>query len=1024
MLLPLVVVKSDRGQSASGGILITGNALGLAQVPACFLQFRQNIARTCSLTPTGGTGQGYSFTYVSGAFPAGIANVTSTGVIAGTPTGTSSGTETFKICDSSLTCTPNQSITITPITLVSIALTPASSSVNTAATLQFQSTGTWNDGSIGAYVGGQPDLTSLAAYSCPSGTGCTGSSVSATGLLTAGSTGGPATVQASFNSINGSTTVTVVAATITITNNITLPNCQVKQSCPDTAVGSIGIGAGTQLNATGGTPGGACPLGYNWTLVGGSFPAGETLSTCGIVSGTPTTATGSPYAPQIKACDNAGTPNCTTVTFSQTIATVSAITDSPTNPSTSVGLQQKFFATATYSPDSTTNDVTVGTSGIISWTHGVGVNSGNTLSNTATKSVTLNSVPVGSIIVCGLDDVTGSGSTETLNSVVDQNSNAYTITPHSPTTYTTNIGMNWVAYFLSALTGTNTITATWSASNFNHLGCDPYTPSGGTASFDTDVAATNAAASTTVSSPSITPTGAGELLFNSTNTSQTITAANNPWLIASGGTFAGGVANEYILNSGSTAVAASYAQTPSGVYSGITAAFSIIPIVGGPGTLWTATDVAPGKNVATVTSSGLATCISAGQSTIKAAIGAVNGTTTLTCNAVSTDTALIISPPAASVNNGSSQPYTVKGNVTGNDYTSAASFSSDATGSVVAITNNSVKCIVGGGQIAHVSGSNGTIGTGSSPATQTCLTPAQTGSLLTGYTVTAANNISGPTPSGWTLLRADGFESGSLLGSESFVSSTNSITINCTSSPAVAHTGSCYLDSFITHSYGGYGLKINGSFVNHREVYLSYWAYSTNSNPGFGHVYVDWYQMTRSPSGGPQGIGIIPDSTPAVNTTFGGLTPESSLFGALAVTPPQDWSKFGATFPESPGIWVQIEQHLKVNDPGLTNGDYEWWQNGVLMLICNVANNCPSTSPGNFVGSADYTGADLYAGGDWGALNFFTDATHSVCQNPPKQTNFGLSANMPACTCAAQCPPNGNIPPWHRLIDDVIVLVK
>jgi hypothetical protein len=62
--------------------------------------------------------------------------------------------------------------------------------------------------------------------------------------------------------------------------------------------GQVGTGYGAQLNATGGSP----P--YHWYLIAGSLPAGLSLSSGGLISGTPTTVQTSSFT--VRAIDAAG----------------------------------------------------------------------------------------------------------------------------------------------------------------------------------------------------------------------------------------------------------------------------------------------------------------------------------------------------------------------------------------------------------------------------------------------------------------------------------------------------------------------------------------------------------------------------------------------------------------------------------------------------------------------------------------------------------------------------------------------
>jgi fibronectin type 3 domain-containing protein len=105
------------------------------------------------------------------------------------------------------------------------------------------------------------------------------------------------------------TTVTVTTVTITISPS-TLPS------------GTVNAAYSQTLTASGGTG----P--YHFALASGTLPPGLTLSTSGVLSGTPTSASGSPYSFTISATDansNAGTQSYTvTIFYPANVLTITA----------------------------------------------------------------------------------------------------------------------------------------------------------------------------------------------------------------------------------------------------------------------------------------------------------------------------------------------------------------------------------------------------------------------------------------------------------------------------------------------------------------------------------------------------------------------------------------------------------------------------------------------------------------------------------------------------------------------------
>ena len=157
-----------------------------------------------------------------------------------------------------------------PATLSSIAVTPASATVQVGATQQFTATGTYSDGST-------QNLTSTATWASTS-TAVAG--VSSAGLAT-GASAGTTTISATVGSVAGSTSLTVVAAPLAIAT-ASLPG------------GTQYVAYSSSLAASGGTP----P--YTWSLASGSVPPGLALNAAtGAISGTPSAPGTSAFTAQV-----------------------------------------------------------------------------------------------------------------------------------------------------------------------------------------------------------------------------------------------------------------------------------------------------------------------------------------------------------------------------------------------------------------------------------------------------------------------------------------------------------------------------------------------------------------------------------------------------------------------------------------------------------------------------------------------------------------------------------------------------
>ena len=158
------------------------------------------------------------------------------------------------------------------VTLSSIAISGASS-VNEGATSTYTATATWSDGT---------NTTVTPTWSTNLGT------ISAAGVLSAPAVTAnqTATIGASYTSggVTKTNSVSVsivnVAATLTITTG-SLPS------------GTVNTAYNRTLAATGGT------TPYSWSLSAGTLPAGLTLSSAGVIGGTPTAAATSTFTVRV-----------------------------------------------------------------------------------------------------------------------------------------------------------------------------------------------------------------------------------------------------------------------------------------------------------------------------------------------------------------------------------------------------------------------------------------------------------------------------------------------------------------------------------------------------------------------------------------------------------------------------------------------------------------------------------------------------------------------------------------------------
>lgn len=214
-----------------------------------------------TISASGGTAS-YTFTVSSGALPS-WATLSSSGVLSGTPTSTTAATFTVKATDAN-GCSGTQSFTVTPV-CPTITITTGALAAGTVGSSYSQT--------LAAAGGNAP----YSAWTITSGT------------LPAG-----LTLNASTGVISGTPTVSASpAASITVRVNdangcqgsraITLQICPVISFSPTTlAAATVGTAYSQTITASGGSS----P--YTCTLASGTLPSWASLTSAGVLSGTPT----------------------------------------------------------------------------------------------------------------------------------------------------------------------------------------------------------------------------------------------------------------------------------------------------------------------------------------------------------------------------------------------------------------------------------------------------------------------------------------------------------------------------------------------------------------------------------------------------------------------------------------------------------------------------------------------------------------------------------------------------------------
>ncbi len=240
-------------------------------------------AYSAQLAAAGGDGS-YSWSWVT-TLPAGL-SLSPDGAITGTPTTAGTSSFTVRVASGGLTATKALSIVVAaPVAVSTSSL--AGGVVGTAYSAQLAATG-----------GGTPYSWSLeSGSSLPAGL-----SLSSGGAIS----GAPSAAGTSTFTVKATDSVGRVGTrslSIVVVEPVTI-------STASLPVGTTGTGYSAQLSAGGGTGS------YSWAVYSGTLPAGLTLSTGGLVTGTPTTTGTASFT--VKATSAAAT---TTKAFSIVVAT-------------------------------------------------------------------------------------------------------------------------------------------------------------------------------------------------------------------------------------------------------------------------------------------------------------------------------------------------------------------------------------------------------------------------------------------------------------------------------------------------------------------------------------------------------------------------------------------------------------------------------------------------------------------------------------------------------------------------------
>ncbi|UGQ35176.1 putative Ig domain-containing protein [Janthinobacterium sp. PLB04] len=293
--------------SASNSYTLIVVAPVISVTPGSLAAPKVATAYSQQLTASGGVAP-YAYTVSAGSLPAGL-TLSSSGLLSGTPTAGGSFTATVQAADAHQ-FTGTQSYTLV-VSSATVSLTPATLPNPTAEAVY--TTTLTAAGGTAPYTFSVSSGTLPAGLSLNAATGVLSGTTNVTGSFTFSLRASDSSTGAGapFSAAN-SYTVTVSAPTITVTPG-TLP------------AATVATAYSQQLSASGGVG----P--YAYTVSSGSLPAGLTLSSSGLLSGTPTA--GGSFTLNMQATDAhlfTGTQSYTLTVASATVSLTPASLPNPT----------------------------------------------------------------------------------------------------------------------------------------------------------------------------------------------------------------------------------------------------------------------------------------------------------------------------------------------------------------------------------------------------------------------------------------------------------------------------------------------------------------------------------------------------------------------------------------------------------------------------------------------------------------------------------------------------------------------
>lgn len=304
------------------------------------------VSITTSSLPNGNVGSAYSASFAAtggtapytwsvgntSTWPTWLSINASTGALTGTPNVTSNSSITVQVADSS---SPAQTATKTLSFSIAGAIPPL---VITTTSLPNGSVGSAYSATLAATGGTSPYSWSIASGALPSGVTLAASTGAITGTPTAS---GSFSVTMKVTDSGSIQKVTTQAFSFTVSG----AGQPLSVASSSLASGTVNAAYSVSLLAAGGTS----P--YSWSMTSGSLPAGLTMASFGVISGTPT-ASGS-FSITVQVTDSSSTQQKATKSLTLTVAAAPPLvisTSSLPNGQVSVAYSASLAATGGNSP--------------------------------------------------------------------------------------------------------------------------------------------------------------------------------------------------------------------------------------------------------------------------------------------------------------------------------------------------------------------------------------------------------------------------------------------------------------------------------------------------------------------------------------------------------------------------------------------------------------------------------------------------------------------------------------------------